>query len=166
MPKPIHDFAFGIAITALAGSYSYGATKIPTSMLSDSVGAGGLPFELGVFVAGLGVLLAVKSAIIVFAARRPLDDVDDSIAPGAHLKGLALLVIGVAYVLLAPIIGYLFALLALIGSTALLAGARLGWRFFLICLSMAATLTLIFVTVMGTLQPEGWFHSYFPGVGL
>ena len=51
------DFIFGLVVILVAGSYIFMAMQIPESLLSDTVGAGGLPRMLGWAMMGLGALV-------------------------------------------------------------------------------------------------------------
>ena len=50
------EFFFGIGAVIVAIGYRYVAAQIPESMLSDAVGAGGVPNALGWALAGLGAI--------------------------------------------------------------------------------------------------------------
>ena len=170
MAKHAYDTAFGFCVALLGIAYAYSASLIPISLLSDAVGPGGMPIALGLIVATLGALLAVRSALVLVSTkRRGISSPEDGDAPSAsaaaHLKGVFLLLIGVAYIFVAPVLGYFISILLLIGATARLAGARISWRYFLVSFCIAAVLTLVFVTVVHTPQPEGVFHSLLPRLG-
>ena len=67
----------GLALSALALAYLWGATLIPQSTLSDEVGARGLPFALGALLAFVGAAIAVK-AWLARAIAAPNDASDAS----------------------------------------------------------------------------------------
>ena len=156
MAKTPRDLAFGLVVAAIAGAYSFQATRIPTNLLSDKVGAGGMPFLLGLVVASLGLLLAARSAIaLARPARNGSDSDDDRFFSLAHLKGFLVLLIGAAYVVLVPVVGYLVGLFLLIAATSVAAGLRLSLRNALVAAAIALVMALIFVTLMHTSQPDG-----------
>ena len=166
MTKPAHDLGFGIGVSVVALGYIYSASRIPTSLLSDAVGPGGFPIALGMVIALLGLLLALRAAFAIFSARHPSRAGADASPPTIQPKSFVLLLIGLGYILVAPMIGYFASLLLLIATTAWLGGAKPGWRLAAVSFCIAAVLTIAFVTIMNTTQPEGLLHAYFPRMGL
>ena len=155
LSKPTRDLVFGLVVAGIAGAYSFQATRIPTNLLSDGVGAGGLPFLLGLLVASLGLVLAGRSAIVLARAKSTGSSEDDGLFSRAHLKGFLLFLVGVGYLLLVPVVGYLVGVFLLIATTAILAGLNPSLRNALTAAAIAMVLALIFVTLMHTAQPEG-----------
>jgi putative tricarboxylic transport membrane protein len=108
------DLWIGLMLIALAASYYRAALAIPESLLSDEVGAAGLPTLLAAALAFSGALLALRSqggsAIRVTFAVAP--------------QAAGLLLVMIAYIAVLPVAGYPLALAALVAASALLAGAK------------------------------------------
>jgi len=112
----IADLACPGSLGALAAFYYTAADAIPTSLLSDAVGADGLPKLLALSLAALCALLALRTVITGGDAR--------AISLVAHDLPLGLALIGIAYVVLAPKLGYAVTLALLIAATLVYFGAR------------------------------------------
>ena len=125
---------------ALAAVYWAGAHALPTSMLSDAVGADGVPKGLAVALAILSILIALR--------RKPTEGAE--FEPRAF--GIALL--GFAYVALAPLIGYFIAVTLLTGSAALYYGAPRRWTVGAFALGTAAILWATFGWMLGIALPK------------
>src|SRR5689334_2775265 len=115
------DFFLGLGAVALAAGYLYVASGIQESLLSDAVGAGGVPRALGWAMAALGLLLCLRS--LSFAPRDKTQaavPTQDGTIPARqrhpHLQALGLLAILAGYVVLAPYLGYGLAVAVLIAA--------------------------------------------------
>jgi hypothetical protein len=144
----VRELALGLAALGLAAAYWVEADGIRDSLLSDAVGAGGMPKALAVIMGGAGALLALRS---VFARRAT---VEDRPAP-AHGRAAGLFAMLVAYVLLAPVLGYLLALGLLAASVALYAGAPARPGLVAFAAGVAALFWLGFVKLLGVAFPTG-----------
>jgi hypothetical protein len=85
------DGALAIAAIALGLAWWGQAASIEDSLLSDAVGAGGVPKVLALVMAGSGALLLVRTLL-----RAPPEG--EGRPPGAHLKALGLVAITLAYI--------------------------------------------------------------------
>ncbi len=126
---------------ALGGAYLAQAIAIEDSLLSDAVGAGGVPKGIGALMIGAGALLALRSL-----RAPPAEAKGEGIAP--HLKALGLLALLAAYVLLLPVLGYAPAILLLLVAVAAYAGAPLRPPLLLFGLGMTAVLWGSFVGLL------------------
>jgi len=142
------DLALGLAVLVLSAAYLEGAARIPESLLSDAVGAAGLPRAVGWSTGVIGALLCVRS---VLAA--PGTGQDRPIVWKAHLRALGLLSIMAAYVLLAPWLGYAVATGLLIAGGAAYAGAPRNRNLVLIPALAALLFWLLFVVTFGIPMP-------------
>jgi hypothetical protein len=143
------DLALGLVTIVLAGAYLWLAGRIPESLLSDAVGAAGLPRAVGWTLGVVGVLLCAR------ALRRGSAAAGEPAAWDwrPHLRALGLLAILFAYVLLAPWLGYALATGALVAAGAAYAGAR-GARALLLVPALAALVFwLLFVHAFGIPMP-------------
>jgi putative tricarboxylic transport membrane protein len=145
------DFALGLGAIVLAAAYLRLAAGIPESLLSDSVGAAGLPRAVGWALGVAGALLCARSLL------RPAAHASPSAGAGwrAHLRALGLLAILFGYVLLAPWLGYALATGALLAAGAAYAGARSGRALVLVPAIAALVFWLLFVHAFGIPMPGG-----------
>ena len=134
------NVAFGAAGLALAVAYWFAADALPTSLLADNVGAGGVP-------KGIAVALALFSIAAAFSRIPPGD------AHANPLKALGIAALGFAYVAVAPLIGYFISVALLAGAAALYYGAprRAGVAVF--ALGTAAILWATFGRMLGIPLP-------------
>ncbi|HYG54727.1 MAG TPA: tripartite tricarboxylate transporter TctB family protein [Burkholderiales bacterium] len=133
------DYVCAALGLAIAGAYWLAADRLPTSLLSDSVGAGGVP-------KGIAVVLALLSVGVLFARLRETEKQN-------HLKALGVAAIGFAYVAVVPFLGYFLALTALAGAAALYYGAPRGPGVLAFSLGTAALLWLLFAKLLGIAMP-------------
>src|SRR4051812_41875085 len=71
------DLLSGLVVLLISGLYYLGTGSIADSTLSDEVGAAGLPIVLSVALAGLGILLVLRSLAAERRADPTTKDVDD-----------------------------------------------------------------------------------------
>jgi hypothetical protein len=139
------DLWIGLALIALAAAYYAEARAISDSLLSDEVGAAGLPTLLAAVLAVSGAALAVRSqgaaAIRVTFAFAP--------------QALGLVALMVAYIFLLPITGYPLLIAALVAGVALLAGARPTVGLGLTAILAGAFFWLTFHWLFGITMPAG-----------
>lgn len=113
------DLACAALGLALAGAYWAAARGLPTSMLSDAVGADGVPKALAALLALFSIWIAGKA---LFRKALPAERQEN------HLRALGIAALGFAYVAIAPLAGFLVSTTLLAGAAALYYGAprRLG----------------------------------------
>jgi hypothetical protein len=145
----VRELVTGILALALAAAYFAAAGALPKSLLSDQVGADGVPKVLAV---ALGVLGAVQ--IVRAVARRGAGGTADD-APAHHLRAAGLLLIGAVYAGAAPYLGYLAATVALLLATAAYAAGAVSWRMAGVCAAGGVALWLVFAKVLGVSMPLG-----------
>jgi putative tricarboxylic transport membrane protein len=144
------DFALGIAAILLSAAWLHGASRIPDSLLSDAVGAAGLPRAVGWVMAVVGLLLCVRS--LRGPAQGEPAKPQGANAARRHLRALGLLAILAGYVVLAPWLGYAATTGLLVAAGAAHAGAR-GRNLMLIPLAAAVVFWLLFVVAFGIPMP-------------
>lgn len=147
------DFFLGLAAVAVALGYHQVAVRIPQSLLSDAVGADGVPRVLGWAMGILGVLLCLRSLGRAPAATGEEPTLAQKLQP--HVRALGLLAILVAYVLLAPWLGYGLATGLLVAASAAYAGAAPGRHLLLVAVVAGAGFWVLFVHVFGIAMPPG-----------
>ena len=150
------DFALGVAAMLLAGAWLAGASRIPESLLSDAVGAAGLPRAVGWALAAVGLLLCLRSVRFT-----PAGASGQGKGLQAHLRALGLLAILFGYVLLAPWLGYALATGLLVAAGAAYAGAPRSRWLVLIPLAAALVFWLLFVFAFGIPMPGSPFFGSF-----
>ena len=155
------DLVLGIVALGAAAGYLYEASLIPESLLADPVGATGLPLAIGWAMAGLGLILCLRSVLLragnetagesVAAPEGPSD------AMPAHLAALGLLAILAAYVVVLPYAGYVVATAVLIGAVARFSGAPFGRDLLLVAIAGGVVLWLLFDPILDISLPIGWW---------
>jgi len=158
------DLVLGIVALGAAAGYLYEATLIPESLLEDSVGARGLPHAIGWAMAGLGLILCLRSALFrggsIAAAEPPAATDAPSNAVTAHLAALGLLAILAMYVVALPYAGYVVATAALIGAVARFSGAAFGRDLLFVAIAGGVVLWLLFDPLLGISLPIGsWWQG-------
>ena len=157
------DIGSGALLLAVAAIYYWATLQIPSSSLSDEVGAHGMPTVLA---AGLAAIAAIILARGVLASRGAASPVEAPAAdPGAAddderyeaplLRALGLILIGGLYIAVAIVLGYIPALAVLILATALYEGLPFGWQPVAVAVGGAVAFWLLFVKLLGTEQPAG-----------
>jgi len=146
------DILSGGVLLAVAGLYYLGTRQIARSSLEDGVGADGLPIVLAILLAGLAVLLILRSLIVA----RPVGGAAavDGEYHAKFTRALGLLAIAGGYAVVAPIIGYVPALALLIAAVALYEGAQPSWRLAIVAVLGAGGFWLFFVWLLGVEQPS------------
>ena len=156
------DLVLGSAAFALAVGYYLMAAAIPASLLADAVGPQGLPKTYAVLLAGLSLILIIRSVRL-----KPDPTISRSV-PKVRLKPdrgstlwrvAGLLAIGVAYVVVVPWLGYMLSLAALIMATTYYQGGALNRQVVVVAMSGAIVFWLLFVMLLGIPQPAGWWPS-------
>lgn len=147
------EFLLGLAMLLLSAGYLYTASQIPDSLLSDVVGAGGVPKALGWAMAILGAILCTRSAVVWLrdGAASTHGDNDDASATGVrpHLLALGLLAILAAYVVITPYLGYPCSTALMVGAVARFGGAPFNRNLIVIALAAGLGLWLMFGQLLG-----------------
>jgi putative tricarboxylic transport membrane protein len=139
------DLWIGLAVMALAGIYYAAALGISDSLLSDEVGAAGLPKLLAVALALAGALIALRS--------QTMGGLRVTVAVTARALGLVAML--AAYIVLLPLAGYPLTLAALIAGMALLGGARPNLSLAAISIAAGAGFWLVFAGLFHIRMPAG-----------
>ena len=149
----VREFVCGWSALALAGAYYAAAAVLPTSFLSDEVGADGLPKMLAIALGVLGILVLCRAALRrgARAAGEPAAGAGGT----AHLRALGMLAFGIAYAALTPWLGYPVATAALIFVVAAYAGQRPSLRLAAISGAGGLMLWVMFVRLLGVAMPPG-----------
>jgi putative tricarboxylic transport membrane protein len=141
----------GVLTLAVGVVYFAAATSLPQSMLSDEVGADGVPKALAVVLMTLGILQLVRAG-----RRYKIAGAGEFTGTlKEHAQAFGMLTIGVVYIVLAPYLGYPIAVTALIVAVALYAGLPPSWELAVVGIGGGAMLWLLFVKLLGVAMPVG-----------
>jgi hypothetical protein len=138
------DLACAALGLAIAGAYWALARELPESLLSDAVGAGGVPKALAVLLGVLSILIAARALL-----RRSADPPK----PEDHLRALGIAALGFIYVAIAPLAGFLVSSALLAGAAALYYGAPRGAGALAFAAGSAGVLWLLFGYLLGIALP-------------
>lgn len=148
-----NDLAVGLLALGFAGLYYYLASDIPRSLLSDEVGAQGLPNLYALTLGLLGLLLIGKS--LAAWAQAPEPGGDTGAGPWQHARALSLLILGAGYLLLIGSLGYPLTIFLLIAAVALYCGAAFDVKLLLVSAAGAVVFWLVFVLLFDMPLPVG-----------
>lgn len=148
------EFACGALVLALAVAYFVVAAELPQSMLSDEVGADGVPKAIAIVLAFLGVAQLVRAATARRAAGPDELSQDET---SSHLRAIGVIAIGIVYVLAAPYLGYPLAVTALIFAMSVYAGMPISLRLAAVSAGGGLVMWLMFVKALGVAMPVGIF---------
>ncbi len=158
------DFVLGSAMMALAVGYYLIADAIPTSLLSDAVGPGGLPRIYAVLLGGLSLILMVQSVLHQRrAALRKAGDGNGDINPTRLqlTRAAGMLGIGAFYLFVVPYLGYIPSIALLIAGTTYYQGGQLTRQVGIVAVGGALFYWLLFVYVLRIPQPPGLWSALF-----
>lgn len=143
--------AVGAAV--FAGSLIAGARGIEDSMLSDAVGAGGVPQGVGIAIAVAATALFAKSYIGATPSRG--DGPAGTPVLPVLLRTAALVLVLLAYGALLPWLGYPLTVSLLVGASGWLAGAAPGAPLLACTLLSGPGLWLLFDRLLQVRMPVG-----------
>jgi putative tricarboxylic transport membrane protein len=147
------DAIAGAISIALALGYWLVADGIPRSLLSDAVGADGIPKALAVVLGVLGLSL-------LWRGLRRREERTEEPDWRAHLRAAGLLAIGIAYVVFMPWIGFAAATGIVIVVVAAYSGATLGRNLVLIGAVSGIAFWFVFAKLLSVSVPPGfWIGS-------
>ena len=144
------DLAFGGATLVVSVAYYQMTTSVPVSQLADAIGPQGLPRVYTLILTALSLILIINALKVPSGSHSPTDRI-------RSLRALGMLAIGVAYVVLAPWLGYLLAISGLILATTYYQGGTVGRQAALVAAGGGVFFWLLFVVLMGIPQPPGFF---------
>jgi hypothetical protein len=147
------DAAFGTLTLAVAAIYYVLATTIPRSDLADPIGPQGLPRMYAFALAALSMLLIARSLRPNLEPR--------TAEPANHRFGrvAGMLLIGVAYILVVPYLGYLVSVALLIATIIYFQGGTIDSRSILVSMTGAALFWVLFVWLLRIQYPASLWPS-------
>lgn len=146
------DIATGVLAMVFGGLYRQQAHRIENSLLSDAVGAGGVPGAIGGLMLLAGAGLLAKGLWRMWKA--PVPEVGMPNWP-THRMALSLLAVLATYVVALPVLGYLLAMPLLMAGIAWLAGARTHRTVLLVAAVGGPLLWFTFDRVLQVRLPAG-----------
>jgi hypothetical protein len=141
------DAVVGVAACAFGLAYWLMADAVPTSLLSDQVGAGGVPKVLA-------SALTILGAIQVWRGVRQRVAVAPS-EMSAHGRALGLLILSCIYVAVMPHLGFLPTTALLIVAVSVYAGIRVGRGTLIVGAVSGVAFWLVFAKLLGIAMPSG-----------
>lgn len=158
------DLVFGTAALAVAAIYYALASTIPPSQLADPVGPQGLPTTYAIILAALSMVLIARS--LRATNREPTNHEPPNPEPPNResstrrmLRVTGMLLIGVAYILVLPYLGYLLSVALLISATTYFQGGPVNGRTVVVALSGAALFWMLFIWLLRIQYPAGLWPS-------
>ena len=143
------DTLLGIAAVALAGAYWHETTGIQRSLLSDEVGADGVPRLLAAGMAISGLALALRGVLA------PAPAGGGELPLRAHFRAAGLLAILALYLAALPVAGYAASIAGLLAAVAAYAGAPRGVAMAATAVAGAVAFWAMFVLLLGVPMPRG-----------
>ncbi len=158
------DLVFGSATLALAAIYYALTVTIPQSDLADPIGPQGLPKTYAVVLAVLSIVLIARSirrrANLEPANPEPTNPEPPIPAPRSPIpRVIGMLLIGVAYIVVLPWLGYLLSVAALIAATTYFQGGSINRRSILVAISGALCFWVLFIWLLRIQYPAGLWPS-------
>lgn len=154
------DLLFGIATLVVAVVYYGLAVAIPQSDLADPVGPQGLPRVYALLLAALSLILIARSLRRSTSSSESSGPESRIPNPGAGIpRVIGMLLIGAAYIIVLPWLGYLLSVAALITATIYFQGGSINGRSILVALSGAAIFWLLFIWLLRIQYPAGLWPS-------
>jgi putative tricarboxylic transport membrane protein len=157
------DLVFGSATLVLAAIYYALTITIPQSDLADPIGPQGLPKTYAVVLAALSIFLIARSIKRPANLERTnLESTDPGSRipnPGRVPRVAGMLLIGVAYMVVLPWLGYLLSVAALIVATTYFQGGSINRRSILVAISGALCLWVLFIWLLRIQYPAGLWPS-------
>jgi hypothetical protein len=157
------DTIVALGLILVAGLYWLGADQIRVSRLEGVVGAQAVPKGLAISLAVLSVLMIGQGLL---RGRRTAAPTGETEAGDwhAHLRAAGMLVIGMGYLAVVGMVGYMPAVALLVLTTALYLGQGPSARLVLVAVGLAVLYYLIFVRLLGIPLPPGVWPGLWRGL--
>ena len=160
------DLVFGVAALAIALVYYALTSTSPPSQLTDPIGAQGLPRMYSLVLAALSILLIARSLRTRTnrepRTTEPATSEPRTSEPANHVaiaRVAGMLLLGIAYIVVLPYLGYLVSVAMLIALTTYLQGGALNGRTVAVALSGAALFWALFIWLLRIQYPAGLWPS-------
>jgi putative tricarboxylic transport membrane protein len=150
------DLACSVILLIVAVCYYAAASRMGQTALSDAVGPAGLPRVYAVALAILGAAIGATALLRRRLGKTAEPGPDGPSTSRRLARAAGVVAIGVAYLAVAPVIGYPFAIALMIAAMAVYQGERPSWRAALVASAGAAVLFVLFEVVLGVTLPAPW----------
>lgn len=148
------DAIVGIALFVVAVLYWFGADAIPESPLADGVGADGLPKALAYALGVLSLVLIGRSFALERAAVARTDE-ERAADRQAHKRAAGMFLIGIAYLVVLPYLGYVVSIALLVAVAAWYNGKAPGPMLLAVAVGTSVFFYFLFVRFLGIGLPPG-----------
>jgi putative tricarboxylic transport membrane protein len=150
------DAVTGALALAVSVVYVVQARGIENSLLSDEVGAGGVPAAVGALLGVVGAVLLIK-ALLKGRSSAGTSTEDPPTDWRVHGMAAGLLAVLAAYVWLLPRLGYVISIVAMVAAVAWLAGSRRWRTIAAMAVVTGPLLWMVFDRVLQVRMPAGIF---------
>lgn len=150
--SPQRDVLTGLMAAVFGWFYRQQAHSIENSLLSDEVGAGGVPGAIGAFFCLVGLILIIKG--LWHVVNNPA--VESAATDWRkHGMALSLVLVLVFYVLVLPVVGYMLGVALMMSMVAWLAGSKQHRTVILMSVIGGPGMWVLFDQVLRVRMPAG-----------
>ncbi len=147
------DSIAGLLLLALSAGYYFMTQNIPSSSLSDEVGADGMPKLLAVALAIVACMLFAKGMIASWKIVA-IAEVDSDTPEHARIgRAMGFAALGVGYMVVAPLVGFAAGIAVIVVAVALYEREPLSPKLLGVAIAGGVGFWLVFVRFLGTEQP-------------
>jgi putative tricarboxylic transport membrane protein len=147
------DTISGLLLLALAGGYCAMTLNIPSSSLSDEVGADGLPKLLAATLAIVAFMITIKG-LLASRQTTTVSEVDKDAPEQAKItRALGFVALGIGYMVVAPLVGFAAGVATIVIAVALYEREPLSPKLIAVAIAGGIGFWLVFVRFLGTEQP-------------
>ena len=148
------DLVCSVVLLVVAAGYYYLASGIGTSALADEVGAAGLPTFYAFALGSIGLIMALQAVVKGFLNRV---EVAEAVDLGLMLRRAGgVLGIGIGYLLIVSVVGYMIALVIVLAAMLIYFGERASARIALAATLGASLFWVLFDRLLGIPMPGIW----------
>ena len=148
------DLVCSVVLLVVAAGYYYLASGIGTSALADEVGAAGLPTFYALARGSIGLIMALQAVVKGFLNRV---EVAEAVDLGLMLRRAGgVLGIGIGYLLIVSVVGYMIALVIVLAAMQIYFGERASARIALAATVGAGLFWVLFDRLLGIPMPGIW----------
>ena len=148
------DLVCSIALLAVAAGYYYLARGIASSALADEVGAAGLPTIYAFALGSIGLIMALQAIVKGLLNRAEVREAVDLRLMLRRAGGV--LGIGIGYLLIVSVVGYMIALVIVLAAMLIYFGERASGRIALAATVGAGLFWVLFDRLLGIPMPGIW----------
>ena len=148
------DFVCSVVLLVVAAGYYYLASGIANSALADEVGAAGLPTIYAFALGSIGLIMALQAVVKGLLNRV---EVGEAVDLGLMLRRAGgVLGIGIGYLLIVSVVGYMIALVIVLAAMLIYFGERASGRIALAATVGAGLFWVLFDRLLGIPMPGIW----------